>query len=217
MFQPMPMETERSLLVLAQAGDATAAEKLVLHNAPLVVSIAKRYVGKGADFDDLKAEGNLGLVVAVHGFDLSREVRFVTFATYCVRRRMTDLLDVSHPVHVPKYLRKELYEASLYGTPVSEYGRRAEQVMDGVRVSELLDEIPDTDSDVYSEWYASSRVLEAELTVLERKVLELRYGLNDGQEHTLQQVADVIGFSRQYVQQISRTAIEKLRRVSDKL
>lgn len=248
----VPMITHEREIELAQrieAGDYDAKRQFILANLRLVVSIAKRYVGRGLSLLDLIQEGNIGLIRAVQRYDWRRGHRFSTHATWWIRQAISRAVaDKGRTIRLPVYVNtalnrirrerqrliqelgrepteEELAEAtgldpirmvelqSAPGAPVSlelPVGEDEEQ--------ELGDVLADTESATPEDLATSQtlkdevqRVLESVLTPRERLVLQLRFGLGNGQAHPLEQVGRELGITRERVRQIEAGALAKLR------
>ena len=248
----VPMITHEREIELAQRierGDRDAMKQFILANLRLVVSIAKRYVGRGLTLLDLIQEGNIGLTRAVQRYDWRRGHRFSTHATWWIRQAISRAVaDKGRTIRLPVYVNtalnrirrerqrllqelgrepteQELAEATgldpirmielqaAPGAPVSlelPVGEDEEQ--------ELGDVLADTESaspeDIATTQTLKDevqRVLESVLTPRERLVLQLRFGLGNGQAHTLEQVGRELGITRERVRQIEAGALAKLR------
>ena len=248
----VPMITHDREIELAQRiekGDREAMKQFILANLRLVVSIAKRYVGRGLTLLDLIQEGNIGLIRAVQRYDWRRGHRFSTHATWWIRQAISRAVaDKGRTIRLPVYVNtalnrirrerqrllqelgrepteQELAEAtgldplrmielqSAPGAPVSlelPVGEDEEQ--------ELGDVLADTESaspeDIATTQTLKDevqRVLESVLTPRERLVLQLRFGLGNGQAHPLEQVGRELGITRERVRQIEAGALAKLR------
>src|SRR6266699_3751391 len=220
----VPMITHEREIELAQRierGDRDAMKQFILANLRLVVSIAKRYVGRGLTLLDLIQEGNIGLIRAVQRYDWRRGHRFSTHATWWIRRERQRLLqelgrepteqELADATGLDPVRMIELQAAP--GAPVSlelPVGEDEEQ--------ELGDVLADTESaspeDIATTQTLKDevqRVLEAVLTPRERLVLQLRFGLGNGQAHPLEQVGRELGITRERVRQIEAGALAKLR------
>jgi RNA polymerase primary sigma factor len=205
-------DEERQLGARIQADrDHAALSRLVESNLRFVVSYAKRYRGLGVSFLDLIHEGNLGLIEAARRFDPERNVKFITYAGWWVREAMMHVLAdqmraFSFPPKLFASLGAKADDVSL-SDPVS---------ADGTRV--VADTLPQPEvAPVEDEMIHQSDLDEllsalGELDGKEREVVRLRFGLEDDEPRTLQEIGDRLRLSRERVRQIEGRAKEKLRR-----
>jgi RNA polymerase primary sigma factor len=240
-------EDRRDLHVLVLQGQS-AKRKLIEANLRLVVSIAKRYIGRGMSILDLVQEGNLGLIRAVEKFDYARGYKFSTYATWWIRQAMSRALadqarTIRVPVHVVELmnrvvrLQRALLQAnSIEPTPeqIAEVlGVPTERVIEVLRLAQepvslhapvgeeddvaLGDLIEDADAESPADSVAVMMLREHLDTLLstlgerEKRVVQLRYGLTDGEPHTLEEIGRTFGVTRERIRQIEAKTLAKLR------
>ena len=244
-------EEEVNLAVRIIEGDEIAKQELAEANLRLVVSIAKRYVGRGMQFLDLIQEGNMGLMKAVEKFDHTKGFKFSTYATWWIRQAITRAIaDQARTIRIPVHMvetinklvrvqRQLLQDLGREPTPEeigAEMDLPTEKVRDILKIaqepvsletpigeeddSHLGDFIED-DGALSPEDYTSSALLREQLedvldtlTDREENVLRLRFGLDDGNIRTLEQVGKVFGVTRERIRQIEAKALRKLRHPS---
>jgi RNA polymerase primary sigma factor len=225
-----------------------AREHLINANSRLVISVAKKYIGRGVPFLDLIQEGNIGLIRAAKKFDWRRGHKFSTYATWWIRQAVTRAIaDQGRTIRVPVHMGDQinrLLRASHQLTQelgrdptVAELAeallvtvRKAEQMIqvarrpisletptDDEEESVLGDFIPDEDSPAPTELVTSQVLREQMSDILgtlpprEVRILQLRYGLLDGETYTLEEVGRKLGVTRERVRQIEAQALSRLR------
>jgi RNA polymerase primary sigma factor len=210
-----PQEERELALRIQLDRDEAALTQLVESNLRFVVSYAKRYRGLGVAFLDLIHEGNLGLIEAAKRFDPSRNVKFITYAVWWVREAMMHVLsDQTRAFSFPPKLFAVLHRAP---EDVSLNDPIASGSGDDRQSRELADLLPLDQTAIEDEMIHQSDLDElasalSDLDGKEREVMSLRFGLEDDEEHTLQEIGDRLHLSRERVRQIEARAKEKLRR-----
>ena len=248
----IPASEEKELAKRIEAGDIEAKNLLARANLRLVVSIAKKYVGRSQDLTllDLIQEGNLGLFKAVEKFDWTRGFKFSTYATWWIKQSVTRALaDQSRTIRIPVHMvetiskYKQVYRRlaqDLGRDPLSEeiateMGLEIEKVhmIENINQDTRSLEQPvgseDEDKSTLGEFIADEKILWPDqevsrrilsdqikevlldLTLKEKKILEMRYGLVDGVQHTLEEVGQEFGVTRERIRQIEAKVHDKLR------
>ncbi|MYR05807.1 sigma-70 family RNA polymerase sigma factor [Gordonia sp. SID5947] len=238
---------KRDLAIIVREGES-ARSHLLEANLRLVVSLAKRYTGRGMPLLDLIQEGNLGLIRAMEKFDYAKGFKFSTYATWWIRQAITrGMADQSRTIRLPVHLveqvnklariKRELHQQ--LGREATDDELASESGIPAEKIADLLDHSRDPVSldmpvgsdeeaplgDFIEDAEATSaenaviagllhsdiRSVLATLDEREQQVIRMRYGLDDGQPRTLDQIGRMFGLSRERVRQIEREVMGKLR------
>jgi RNA polymerase primary sigma factor len=238
----------RAELLKAVEDGWAAREHLVTANSRLVISIAKKYMGRGVPFLDLIQEGNIGLMRATKKFDYQRGNKFSTYATWWIRQAVTRALsDQSRTIRLPVHMSDQINHLFHHQNKLTQKlgrGPTVEELAEALevpaaKVEQMLQssrwplslEMPTNDEDeavlgdfiadddnpepddaaTYQLMRESLREVLSGLPPREVRILQLRYGLADGQPYTLEQVGRKMGVTRERVRQIEAQALNRLR------
>ncbi len=244
----LSIEEERELAEKILDGNQWAKSRLTEANLRLVVSIAKRYVGRGMHFLDLIQEGNVGLIKAVDKFDHTKGFKFSTYATWWIRQAITRAIaDQARTIRIPVHMvetinrlkktQSQLLHENGYEPSEEQIAQEMDMTVERVREimrvaqetvsmetpigpeedSRLMDFIRDEDALAPDD--AALKTITNEdidsvlktLTPREEAVIRLRFGLEDGRSHTLEQVGEQFQVTRERIRQIEAKALRKLR------
>ncbi|NLY10363.1 MAG: RNA polymerase sporulation sigma factor SigE [Firmicutes bacterium] len=200
---PLTQEEENELLQRLSNGDTQVKGPLIERNLRLVVYIARKFENTGILIEDLVSIGTIGLIKAVNTFDPSKNIKLATYASRCIENEIL------------MYLRR----TSKIKAEVS-FDEPLNTDWDGNEL--VLADVVGSDSDVtkYIEDEVDRNLLMMALQRLngrEKKIMELRFGLNDGTEKTQREVADLLGISQSYISRLEKKILKKLRKEIKKM
>ena len=179
---PLSKEDELDFIIKAKAGDIKARNKLIEHNLRLVVFLAKKYESTGYDLEDLVSIGSIGLIKGIETYKVDKNIKLATYASRCIANEIL------------MYIRKNK--------------KRKTEVS--------LEDILGTEENIIFNEFSykvDKEALSKELTKLndrEKLIMTLRYGLNDTDEYTQKEVAEMLGISQSYISRIEKKVIKKL-------
>jgi len=201
---PLTREEEEYLLKRLPSGDAAIRAMLIERNLRLVVYIARKFENTGIHIEDLVSIGAIGLIKAVNTFDPEKKIKLATYASRCIeneilmylRRNSKTRTEVSfdEPLNID-WDGNELLLSDVLGTEGDTIYRNIEEQVDRKLLQKALDK----------------------LTERERTIMELRFGLTDGEEKTQKDVADMLGISQSYISRLEKRIIKRLRKEFNKM
>jgi RNA polymerase sporulation-specific sigma factor len=201
---PLTREEEQYLLEKLPSGDAAIRAMLIERNLRLVVYIARKFENTGINIEDLVSIGAIGLIKAVNTFDTDKKIKLATYASRCIeneilmylRRNSKIRTEVSfdEPLNTD-WDGNELLLSDVLGTEGDTIYRNIEEQVDRKLLNKALDK----------------------LTNRERVIMELRFGLQDGEEKTQKDVADLLGISQSYISRLEKRIIKRLRKEFNKM
>jgi RNA polymerase sporulation-specific sigma factor len=196
---PLDSETELEYIEKAEQGDESAKNKLIEHNLRLVVYIGKKFENTNVDLEDLISIGAIGLIKAVNSFKLEKNIKLATYASRCIENEIL--------MHLRKTSRLKA-EVSL-DEPLT---------VDGDGNELVLADILSVDTDTVTSGLEKSTEKELlwnsikKLNSKEREIMILRFGLNNSEEKTQKEVADMLGISQSYISRIEKKIVGKLKK-----
>lgn len=197
---PLDKELELEYLIKAKKGDIEARNKLIEHNLRLVVFLAKKYENTGFDIEDLVSIGSIGLIKGINTYKIDKNIRLATYASRCIANEILMFLR--------KNKRKKI-EVSLEET--LNYDAEGNELH--------LEDILGTEDDIVPkelEDNINKELLNREIELLdkrEKEIMTLRYGLNNTEEYTQKEVADMLGISQSYISRIEKKVIRRLQSI----
>ena len=200
----MTAEEEAKYFALMNQGEDYARDKLVEHNLRLVVFLAKKFESTNLDMEDLISVGTIGLIKAINSFKAEKQIKLATYASRCIENEILMYL---------RKLSKVKQEVSL-DEPLN---------VDGEGNELLLADVLGTDADaIYNdvEGQVERKLLHeglARLSAREKQIIQMRFGLDGGEERTQKEVADLLGISQSYISRLEKKIISRLKREIAKL
>ena len=196
---PLNMEQEVALVQRVAQGDVAAKETLIEHNLRLVVYIARKFENTGIGIEDLISTGTIGLIKAVNTFDGEKKIKLATYASRCIENEIL------------MYLRKSSQQKNEISIddPLNVDWDGNELLL-----SDILGSEQDTVNHGLEQEVERDLLLNAveHLAPREKKIMQLRFGLNHTKEHTQKEVADSLGISQSYISRLEKRIIERLRK-----
>ena len=200
---PFSPEEESDKISLLESGDEKAKSELVEHNLRLVVYIAKKFEGSGADGDDLVSVGTIGLIKAINSFKSDKNIKLATYASRCIENEIL------------MYLRRltRLKQEVSFDEPLNTDWEGNELLLSDVMGTDADSVYSDIEGGVERELLRSSL---SKLSQREQKIMRMRFALDGGDEMTQKDVADKLGISQSYISRLEKKIISKLKRKKKK-
>ncbi len=199
---PLPANEERELVL--KIDDEKVRKTLIEHNLRLVVYIAKRFENTGINIEDLISIGTIGLIKAINTFKPDKKIKLATYASRCIENEIL--------MHLRKNGNRR-QEVSI-DEPLNTDSDGNELVLSDVLGSDV-DLIQKTLDDEVDRQLLNIAI--AKLSERERKIIKMRFGLNDNREKTQKEVADMLGISQSYISRLEKRIISRLKKEMDKL
>ena len=196
---PLTKEQEEQVFQGLEEGRASCRDILITHNLRLVVYIAKKFENSGVPVEDIISIGTIGLIKAVNTFQPAKKIKLATYASRCIENEILMYLrkssnrrqeaSIDEPLNVDGE-GNELLLSDVLGTDQNQIGQELEQDAERQMLRQAVDR----------------------LAPRERQIMQMRFGLMDGVEHTQKEVADAIGISQSYISRLEKRIIKRLRR-----
>lgn len=203
---PAPLSREEEKLVFVQLVDGSeeAKQELIVHNLRLVVYIARKFESSGVGVEDLISIGTIGLIKAVNTFRPERNIKLATYASRCIENEilmhMRKCQSQKHEISIDEPLNidwdgNELLLSDTLGTDVDAINRPIEQAIEKTILLETVDKLGER----------------------EKKIMQLRFGLLDGEERTQKEVAEIIGISQSYISRLEKRIVKRLKKELERI
>ena len=194
---PLSKEEELTLLVRAKSGDEKARNKLIEHNLRLVVFLAKKYETSGYDIEDLVSIGSIGLIKGINTYKISKNIKLATYASRCISNEILMFIRKN---------KKQKTEVSL------EESLNYDAEGNELHLEDVLgtedDIVPKTFENTLNKEFLTKEI--ARLDPRDRQIMILRYGLNNTEEYTQKEVAQMLGISQSYISRIEKKIIDNI-------
>ncbi len=195
---PLRADEEERLFLASKQGDKKARELLIEHNLRLVAHIVKKYFASSKNQDDLVSIGSVGLIKAIDSFDIRNGTKFATYASKCVQNEILMYFRAQKKLSCEVSIN-ETIDTDKDGNPLT--------FSDIICSDDTI--VDDIESKIYSK--KAIEIIKTALTPRERRIIVLRYGLNNQKPKTQKQIAEMLDISRSYVSRIEKAGIEKIR------
>lgn len=206
-YKPLTRTKERRLLKLSKRGNLKAKNEILEANLKFVFDVAKKYTGRGVPISELISEGNIGLLKAIDKFDISKDVKFISYAVWwikqsmleCIKKNKIQSLIELDPIESNDYV----FENNTIDDDCDEFVNKSEYMF-----SNENDEVLKERNKLHKEIIKN---LLNNLSIREKEIIESYYGLNDNNELTLQEIGEKYNLSSERVRQIKNKAFKKIR------
>lgn len=201
---PLTREEEASIFLKLENDDDEAKQALIVHNLRLVVYIARKFESSGVGVEDLISIGTIGLIKAVNTFCPARGIKLATYASRCIENEILmfmrkcqsrkNEISIDEPLNID-WDGNELLLSDILGTDVDSINRPIEQAIEKNILLETVGKLGER----------------------ERRIMQLRFGLLDGEERTQKEVADIIGISQSYISRLEKRIVKRLKKELERI
>ena len=197
---PLKKNRELELLLKAKEGDIEARNILIEHNLRLVVFLAKKYENTGFDIEDLVSIGSIGLIKGINTYKPDKNIKLATYASRCIENEILMFLRKNKRKRIEVSLEStlnydvegnELHLEDILGTSIDEVPKKFENIMDKATLKKEIETLGER----------------------EKEIMTLRYGLNNTEEYTQKEVAELLGISQSYISRIEKKVVKKLQTI----
>ena len=197
---PLKKNRELELLLKAKEGDIEARNILIEHNLRLVVFLAKKYENTGFDIEDLVSIGSIGLIKGINTYKPDKNIKLATYASRCIANEILMFLRKNKRKRIEVSLEStlnydvegnELHLEDILGTSIDEVPKKFENIMDKATLKKEIETLGER----------------------EKEIMTLRYGLNNTEEYTQKEVAELLGISQSYISRIEKKVVKKIQTI----